>query len=378
MNRKNIWAIVLSLFLLLVFFWIFYYIAFYCGSDLPEHARFAILNLSEGDIFKGNFLLYFLMNVCSGFSYDKSHTLIALCFLLSASKVFLFWISFLYLKVKLGKLLSFAISISLLIVTVVSFNLFLGHFTFYLGYLVPNVWHNSTIIFSMPFCFLIYINSLTVLEKVQLNQVIYLTFLVLICVMIKPSFFFVYSCSFSLIVLCKFWPNIKKILLLHIPIVIGLLGVLYQYLTIYDGSDGSSVIIGLPSPPSWHKYWSVYGLYVLVSLAFPLSFFVLNYKRIKLNCEFWLVCLMLLFSIFIVLVFREAGVRANHGNFYWQIIPSMWIMFFYVLKAEFDFIKIRLVTIRNKSHAFLLGYYVLAFVFGLIYMSYYFYSGIYY
>lgn len=370
MHRKFLGEIVLSLFLLLFFFGIFYYIAFYCSSDLPDHAKMAILGSREG-------LLYFLMNVCSGFSYNLSQVLIANCLLLSLSKVFLFWIVFFNLKEQFGEMVALAISFSLLFVTVVSFNVFLGHFNFYFGYLVPNVWHNSTIIFSMPFCFLIYINSLLLLTKIQWNQVFYLSFLVLICVMIKPSFFFVYSCSFSLVVLYKFWPNIRKALVLHIPILFGLVGVLYQYLTIYDGSDGSSVIIGLPSPPFWHKYWSVYGLYVFVSLIFPFSFLILNYKRIKFDSDFWFVSLMLFFSIFIVLVVREDGPRANHGNFYWQIVPSMWIMFFYVIKTELGFIKTHRVTIRYKSHAFLLGYYILAFMFGLLYMSYYLFSGIY-
>ena len=373
MNRKVFLRLTGTLLLFLLFFFVFCHIAFSCGSDLPAHANFAVLNLSKGDLFNGNFLLYFLMNVCSGFSCNINKTAIACCLLLSASKVFLFWIVYFYLKEHFGEMVSFAVSFSLLFVTVVPFNLFLGQFNFYYGYLVPNVWHNSTIIFSMPFCFLIYINSLQLLTKVQWNQVFYLSLLVLICVMIKPSFFFVYSCSFSLVVLYKSWPNTRKILILHIPILIGLVGILYQYLTIYDGSDGSSVSIGLPRPFVFN--WSICGLYILVSLIFPLSFFVLNYKRIKMNCEFLLVCLMLFFSIFIVLVFRETGPRAGHGNFYWQVIPAMWIMYFYTIQSELAFIKSHRVTIRNKCHAFFVGYYFLAFMFGLVYITKYLYYG---
>ena len=373
MNRKVYIKLAGTLLLFLLFFFVFCHILFSCGSDLSAHAEFAVLDLSKGELFRGNFLFYFLMNVCSGFSYNISQTSIACCLLLSASKVFLFWIVFLNLKEQFGEMVALAISFSLLFVTVVPFNLFLGLFNFYYGYLVPNVWHNSTIIFSMPFCFLIYINSLRSLTKTQWNQVFYLSFLVLICVMIKPSFFFVYSCSFSLVVLCKFWPNIRKILVLHIPILIGLVGVLYQYLTIYDGSDGSSVTIGLPRPFVFN--WSICGLYIFVSLIFPLSFFflnILNHKRIKINCEFWLVCLMLFFSIFIVLVFRETGPRAEHGNFYWQVIPSMWIVYFYTIKSELGIIKRHHL---NKGHAFIVGYYFLAFMFGLVYISKYLYYG---
>ena len=177
-----------TLLLFLFFFFVFYHIAFQCESDLPDHAKGAVLGLKKGELFRGNFLFYLLMNACSGFSYDISRTLIACCSLLSASKVFLFWMVFLYLKKKYGVKLSFAVSASLLFVSVVSFNLFLGHFHFYFGYLVPNVWHNSTIIFSMPFCFLIYIFSLQLLEKTQWKQAFLLGGLVLICVMIKPIF----------------------------------------------------------------------------------------------------------------------------------------------------------------------------------------------
>lgn len=373
MNRKILFELAGTLLLFLLFLFVFYYIAFSCGSDLPAHAKFAVLNLNNRDLFSGNFLFYFLINICSGFSCNIDQNLISCCMLLSASKVFLFWIVFLNLKEQFGEIVSLAISFSLLFVTVVPFNLFLGLFNFYFGYLVPNVWHNSTIIFSMPFCVLIFINSLQILKKINWNQVVYLSILVLICVMIKPSFFFVYSCSFSLVVLYKFGPDIRKIFLLHIPILIGLMGLVYQYLTIYDGSDGSSIIMGLPRPFLFN--WSIYGLYILVSLIFPLSFFILSYRRIKINCEFWLVCLMLIFSIFVVLVFRETGPRAYHGNFYWQVIPSMWIVYFYTIKSELGIIKRHHVTIRNKCHAFIVGYYFLTFMFGLVYITKYLYYG---
>lgn len=367
-SKNSLFKLVGSLLLVLFFFFVFYHIAFQCESDLPGHAKMAIWGLRDG-------LLYFLMNLCSGFSHNENKALIACCFLLALSKVLQFWIVFYYMKKQFGSTLSFVVSFSLLFVSVVSFNLFLGHFHFYFGYFVPNVWHNSTIIFSMPFCVLIYIYTLQVFEKIQWDKIILLGLFVIISVLIKPSFFFVYSLSYSLVIIYRFWSDIGKMIKMSIPILIGLCGVIYQYLTIYDGSDGTSVIIDFTQLYSY-EYWSIYGVYAFFSLLLPFSFVLLNHRRIRLNSEFCLVWFMLFFSIIIKLVFKETGYRAGHGNFSWQVIPAMWIMYLYIIKTELIFITSDKTIINSKCHLTLLGLYALSFAFGLLYLSYYLYSGI--
>lgn len=372
--KKKFLILAGTLLLFLFFFLVFYHIAFYCNSDIPLHAEGAILALKNGDLFRGNFLLYRLLNLCSGFSYGVRETLTVCCFLLAVSKVFLFWIVFSFLKEQFGTVLAFAISFSLLFVSVVPFDLFLGNLHFYLGYFVPNVWHNSTIIFSMPFSVLIYFYSLQIMKMAQWYQLMLLGLLVLICVFIKPSFFFVYSCSYSLIIVYNFWPDIMRIIKLSFPIIIGLGGVLYQFVTIYDGSDGSSVEF---TSHYDYKFWLVFVIYFLFSMILPFMFLIVNYNRIKKDNEFWLVFLMLFFSVFIWLVFKEAGPREEHGNFYWQVVPSMWFMYFYIIKTELGFMKSGNTLIRSKKHILIIGCYVLTFVIGLFYLSSYLYSGYY-
>ena len=380
----------ISLLLLLFFFWVFYFITCCCDSDLEPHANIAISKMQSGKMFSGNFLLYFLMNLFSGFSTEIESVIIANSFLLALAVVAKYGITFHYLAKDNSTVVARVASFSLLFAYILPFVLFidfvLGYrplsfllrYSFYLGYYVPNVWHNSTIIFSMPFTILTYIYSLKLLRQYSLSDCWKLSFVNLICVMIKPSFFFVYSCPYVLLVLYKYGLVWKKLSFLLLPIVIGFAGVGYQYITIYDGSDGSSVIFSL-SRLFNYDYWQEHWLYFVSSLFLPLFFFVHNFKKCKYDLEFFFLSSMLLIAILIQLLFQETGPRALHGNFSWQIIPSMWLFYYYILRNELsEFSSISVATLKSvlfRRPVFTL-YSLMVFV-GLFYFVKYLYFGLY-
>lgn len=121
----------ISLLLLLFFFWVFYYITCCCDSDLEAHANIAISKMQSGKMFSGNFLLYFLMNLFSGFSTEIESVIIANSFLLALAVVAKYGITFHYLAKDNSTVVARVASFSLLFVYILPFVLFID---FVLGY----------------------------------------------------------------------------------------------------------------------------------------------------------------------------------------------------------------------------------------------------
>ena len=384
---KQLPYILIPFILFAFFLYTFLYIGFFCYSDIPAHAAIAIQNMQTGHMFNGNFLLYFLMNLFSGFSIDLEKVIIANCILLSIAVVMKYQIVFDCFHQKYSFLMAAISSFSLLLVyiipLVVPVEYLLGYKSvgLYLHYFVPNVWHNSTIIFSMPFAIWTYILAIQLLKKQTLGvdnfsfeKCCKMSIVMLISVMIKPSFCFAFIIPYTLIGFYQYRKNMQKLAFMLLPVIIGLVGVAYQFLTIYDGHDGSHVIFTLNNLISI-EHWKLHLPFYISSLILPVTYFVLNFKKCIQDMEFYLVYSMLAISILIFLLFEETGPRAGHGNFSWQIIVSMWFVYYYIVRNELSSIK--KINIHNyiqlpQKHKIIVSLYSTMFFFGIIYLSYIF------
>lgn len=94
---------------------------------------------------------------------------------------------------------------------------------------------------------------------------------------------------------------------------------------------------------------------------FPVTFSCFYFKVIKTDFEYWLNILMLIVAIGISYTCFETGTRANDGNLSWQIVPSMWFMFYYMLKQ----IIIDKDNMRKKTFSIL---FILHTVMGIVYL----------
>ena len=379
--------LLIPLLLLVFFFGVFYFITYCCESDLEAHANMAVKKMQSGQMFSGNFLLYFLMNLFSGFSFELEKVIMANCVLLSIAVIMKYQIVFDYLHQKYSFITASISSFSLLFVYIIPLVLpaeyLLGYKSvgLYLHYFVPNVWHNSTIIFSMPFAIWTYILAIQLLKKqtsgvdnFSFEKCLKMSVVLLISVMIKPSFFFAFIIPYTLVGFYKYRKNMRKFASILLPVILGFVGIAYQFLTIYDGHDGSHVIFTLNNLISI-EYWKLHLPFYISSLILPVTYFVLNFKKCLNDMEFCLVYSMLVISIFIGLLFEETGPRAGHGNFGWQIIVSMWFVYFYIVWNELSSIK--KINIHNyfklpQKHKIIVSLYSTMFFFGIIYLSYIF------
>ena len=247
-------------------------------TDIPIHARIAKEMLEGGNVLSGNFLLYLLLNIGSLFTGNGISIAVSLIIILSLSETAKYVITREVFKKITNANISKLCAASLLLVYVIPllcflkpFGIFQSHVNMYLGYLVPNVWHNSTIIFMMPFSMGLYFLSVKQLREFSVKRNIYMILLSVVCVLVKPSFFFIFVVVWLVM---AFWRYkfMKEFWLSILPILAGGICTLYVYLTIFEQStDGSGVVISL-MPMLTIEFWNNKILYLLISLSLPIIF----------------------------------------------------------------------------------------------------------
>lgn len=321
---------------------IFAYIMFVIkwNSDLPAHAHIAQQMLEEHRLFSTNFLMYFLINLLTFFTGAKYPMRAVLVLLLAAAntakyaivrEAFREWTS-----TKTAKLASFSM-LFVYIIPLMYFlkplGIFLSADNMYWGYYVPNVWHNSTILCMMPFAIACYLLSVKQFKQYTDRRNKYISLFLVLSVLVKPSFFFVYVIAYPIIMLSQYGlsKTFSKSLL---PLLAGGICLVYEYVTIYYSgvNDGSSVVIDIAQLFTL-DFWQSHILYLVVSLSLPLLFLCLYGRTIVRDPEFWFVLIMLVCGLGIMWCCRETGPRATHGNFGWQTIATMWFVYFYMLKT---------------------------------------------
>ena len=333
--HKNIDTIAVGVFMLLCFAYVMFGVA--DASDLPAHARGAQRMLKENRLFENNFLMYFIANLLSFFSGELFPIQCAIVVLISVSNT----AKYVLVRDEFGQMYSVKTakmaSTALLFVYVIPVLYFLKIFgvfpntnNMYLQYYVPNVWHNSTILCMMPFAITTYFLSVRQLKHYDSKRNGVIALFVVLGGLTKPSFFFIYGVAYPICMLARY--GVKGVRYAFYPILAGCICVAYEFLTIYDGKDGSGVIISI-MPLFTRAFWEDIILYFSVSMMLPTLFVLLYRKEIIKDIEFWFVMVMLVIALGISWCCMETGDRAEHGNFGWQVIVAMWFVYYYMMKV---------------------------------------------
>lgn len=336
--KGNIDAIGVFVFMLCIFSYIMFVVKW--DSDLWAHANIAKEMLEEHRLFTTNFLMYFLVNLLTLFSGADGLMRMVLVLLISLANTakyvivrgaFIEWTS-----VKTAKLASMAM-LFVYVIPLMYFLKPLGIFqsanNMYIGYYVPNVWHNSTILCMMPFAIACYLLSVKQFSYYSAKRNRLIMMLLSISVLIKPSFFFVYVFAFPIIMLSRYGLH-KEFFHSLLPLFVGGVCLAFEYLTIYynGGNDNSSVVINIAQLFTL-DFLEAHVLYLTVSLSLPILFLCLYGHTIVRDREFWFVLIMIICGLGMMWCCKETGPRATHGNFNWQAIAAMWFVYFYILKT---------------------------------------------
>jgi hypothetical protein len=310
-------------------------------SDIQMHAELLHYFHEGTKTFPPNFLYYLFLELFSGFSGNLNSILVAsgivLALALTAKyfitkKIILDFIEIrnLDLSEKQRRFISIGLAGSLLLLFAIpdSYTVFTLH-KYYLGRVVPNIWHNSTTITVFPFALYLFWTQYKLLISNKIaspKQLMGLSLLVVLNCLIKPSFIFVYIPVTGLFLLSKFGFKHFLSLLKHcIPLVLGLIVIIALQFLIFQLQLGllqespSKVVLVAPFKiwefliPKWYIPYSL-----LLSYTFPLCFFLLFPKAIFKDRLLGYTVLLVFFGLLISIFIGEEGARAHHGNFLWQ------------------------------------------------------------
>jgi hypothetical protein len=222
----------------------------------------------------------------------------------------------------------------------------------FLGQEPPNVFHNSTTIFLMPFALLLFYFSAQYLRTSAPRWLYASAGLAALNVLAKPSFVFAVVVVLPIAALIRFRGSRELWRAWGLTAFMALL-LVCQYLYIYKtgSEDQLREAAGLTSTVPSHvridpfHVWSFYSasipLSFLASFAFPLVAVAVYGRRLW---EYDLVryaFALLGVSLVIFILFTETGSRELDGNFGWQVIISSYIAFLVTLIRVWELRSVR-------------------------------------
>ena len=304
--------------------------------DLYDHVLLS-QRLISGDLHYANFLYYLLVAFIAFFQPNIIYLQISAILLLTASVLFKFFLSISYFNNSdLGEdqgVFNRVSWFALLLCITSNFPVNLSA-TWYLGQFPPNLWHNSTTIFLMPFALLLFFDALKYLKRPSGKLLASMSMWVLIGALIKPSFLFPFLPVFFLLLFSRFrftanfWKGLT-------PLFFGTLGIawvgIYNFITNTYNEGGGVEIAPFKVWSNWSEF---IPLSIIASLLFPLAFSVTQWNNVKDKLAFRFAWLLMFVSIVIYALFAEKGSNwiVVASNFSWQLIVCNFILFLVCLK----------------------------------------------
>lgn len=237
MNKNLLQFSLLGIAIYLISFTIFFFIIRNnIISDIQEHVEILVAKLKI-DSFLIPPLYYAFLYLCSGFStstFVLNHTAV---FILATAVTLKFYISYSLLKniapqVK-NDTYSLLFCFSLLFLAPIFFPIEDNRML--LGRIGLTIWHNSTLIFVLPFAVWLFGESILFLQskEVKSRQIAFIIFLGLLNILIKPSFIFIFLPSFFILGIIYHQTKQKLIAIIAITFLLGL-ALLLEYYIIYE------------------------------------------------------------------------------------------------------------------------------------------------
>jgi len=374
------WAPPIAIFLIgSVIFWA---VAYYHGADIKVHARY-LISCIEQRFLPAAFGYYVVLAAVTLFSTNLQILLIGSGVVLGAALAVRYYITFVALRKYTSQpsspehyrcwvLPACSLGLIILFCPPMPNEYWMG------SNFPPNLWHNSTYVFLMPFALLLFMRSQDYLEGGNERVLAGISLLVVINLLIKPSFFFCFAPIFPLFALTNFGMS-RRFWLALTPVLIGVIVLGVQYLIIYksDAYDlladagGASISLG------WFYPWSYYAenipLVLLNSLLLPLSFLAFYPHIFVRNPRVLYAAALTVVGVAIYAFVYETGPRALHGNFGWQANASNALLHLTII-ASFLEIK-RSNSSFNWRDWILVSLFVMEVAFGVAYLTKFLVSG---
>jgi hypothetical protein len=193
----------------------------------------------------------------------------------------------------------------------------------YFGQGSPNIWHNVTLWAVKPFALLTMFFTVEALKKNK-HSYYFVAFIALLgSMMAKPSFILVFLPSIALLALIKKVINRELILFYLISALLSIAILFYQYTHTFT-METSHIVIDFLGV--WSFSSQNIPISILLALAFPITFFILETKIIH-DYYIQLSWLQTLIGIILFATFAQSGPYYFHGNFGWSYMIALSLLY---------------------------------------------------
>lgn len=349
-------------------------------SDFVVHA-FYVQWFEEGkNILPANFLYYFFVIIFSGFSKNFTIIMGATALVAAIFITLKFYITRLFLQryfeLSQETMLWFSTSL-LIIMSLPSLEILEGGKAYFLPQLPPNTWHNSTLVCLFPFGIALFSVSFESIFKQNKKTWLYFTVLIILNLLIKPSYFLVLIMAFPLSWIWFEGVTVlsKKVFWFHmIPLALGLmiLAIQHQFLyndvrSVYYLPERTEGAIAIKPFHVWHGFSQNIPMSFILSLAFPICFLSIWYKKVIESKLLQYLLITSFFSLSIFIIVSETNEHEYCKNYSWQLYITNYLLFTVCGAMLFEKIRLRKwqSLSPNEKIAFIL--YLLHILSGLLY-----------
>lgn len=304
------------------------------SSDLINHANLASEMVQSGDWISYS-IYYPLIYLTSLGNHDFLITRIAITLLVSSFFAFKTVIIFQIARY-FAKTLGFALAVTAITTLGTALIDPLNPNDIYLGQFAPTVWHNSTTIMAEPFALLAFASFMWVYSKPSIRASIYLSALISICVMCKPSFAIAFLPIAGVALLVKFLMTKEQQLILKLAITfLPVTTVIFiQYLSTF----GSHLV-------QWHTTIAPLATWQTFSDNLPLSFclsfgpsllavasFPKFFKQSPALLISWLITCVAFVELLLLAEQNSDGTLSFAGNYFWGIYQCLLVLYLITMK----------------------------------------------
>ena len=211
----------------------------------------------------------------------------------------------------------------------------------YLGLLPPNVYHNSTIICALPFsvlAFVLGVKRLSATRPPALADDLVLSLVLVVGAAFKPSYAFAFGPAYAGLFLTRFGRRpaaLGRLAVALLPVLLVIAGqLLWTRQHPHDTLNGAS-ILALGWPAGWRTLVPGFGparvaACAASSLLVPAVAYALRPAWLRHRAH-QLALGSLLAGLLLFLLVYETGLRAQHGNFTWQVVASSHVLHWVIL-----------------------------------------------
>jgi hypothetical protein len=342
-------------------------------SDFRAHLQFAATGLQHEPV-PGNFLLYLLIGIGSGFSAAPHRLLAALVVVLVLATVAKAWLSVAFVAgrrpVPVWALVAAALCLLAFSPPVPDA---------YLGQIPANVWHNSTTMLLMPFAIGMFWTSYEYLRTGSRRMLGATLALAALNVAAKPSFVFCFLVVFPLAV--RLVRRDRREVRAGWLVTAGAAAFLAaQYVYIFVAQLGGAAAepqdrkdgIAVDPFAVWSAFSDNIPVSLLVSYAFPITALLFGGALVRRDLAVRYAGALAATGLLIFVVLKESGPRELHGNFLWQAVVTNYLLFLALVGAAVPWLR---QTRFGWRPALVTAAFLLHVVCGVLYLHHYLTSG---